>query len=896
MMITRHGDAFLPAEAAAAAAGGRLETGLQPLRDTSILRFGQRCVPDEPFPCYLFIRVKNDLGSVKEKGFKSLMIPDVSGRTQMTQELGTYIEVAAALPVFGTYTYRLPEALRPRAAPGHRVLVPFGRRRVTGYILGPAAGTKPDKVKDVLDLLDAQALFPEDLIPFFRWVAGYYLHPLGEVIRGALPSGLNLYEYNLLAVNAEACPLPEDERLSPLERDILDCLRQGACRLKDLQNHLDRPVPGALLQAMVKCGWVARRKTLRGGRTRPKKAWLVRRVDALPVGVRITPQRRKILDLLEREAELPLRTIQKTIPGAAAIVRTMARRGMVALVETNVYRDPFGEPILPDRPPELTTEQRAALETMDAARRQGFSAILLDGVTGSGKTEIYLRAAAKTLEHGQHVLVLVPEIALISQTERRFRARFGERVAVLHSGLSSGERLDQWLRILNQEAPIVIGARSAIFAPLESIGLIVVDEEHDGAYKQETGLRYNARDLATVRARMNACPVILGSATPSVQSYFNHQQGKFQRIRLSRRVQEKTLPAVDILDLRQIQNERGVRKYLSQALIDAIGETLARGEQSLIFLNRRGYASYPICSECSATLKCRHCTISLTYHQRANAYRCHYCGYTRAARATCPECGSDKIWHYGLGTEKLEEFLQRFFPEARVARLDRDTTRRKNGLLAVLKKLQAGEIDILIGTQMVAKGHDYPNITLVGVICADSTLNFPDFRAGERTFQLLAQVAGRAGRGERPGRVILQTYTPEHFIISAARGQNYARFYADEIQGRRALGYPPYNRMIQLLITGREADRTADAARRLGRAAQAELERQPPPGGRVSLLGPVEAALHRVAGRYRWQMLIRGPSASGLNRFVRQLLYDGRQRFERQGVKVSVDVDPLFMM
>ncbi len=814
----------------------------------------------------------------------------------MKQDLGTYIEVAAALPVFGTYTYRLPEALRSRANTGHRVLVPFGRRRVTGYILGPAAGTRPDAVKDVLDLLDAQALFPENLIPFFRWVADYYLHPLGEVIRGALPSGLNLYEYNLLAVDEAACPLPGDGQLSPLERDILDCLRQGACRLKDLQSHLDRPVPGALLQAMVKCGWVVRRKTLRGGRTRPKKARLVRRVDALPEGVRITPQRRKILDLLDREVELPLRTLQNAVPGAAAIVRTMARRGLVALAETNVYRDPFGEPILPDRPPELTPEQQTALEAIDAARRQGFAAILLDGVTGSGKTEIYLQAAAATLGRGQSVLVLVPEIALISQTERRFRARFGERVAVLHSGLSTGERLDQWQRIRNREAPIVIGARSAIFAPLEGIGLIVVDEEHDGAYKQETGLRYNARDLATVRARMNACPVIMGSATPSVQSYFNHQQGKFLRIRLSRRVQAKTLPEVAVLDLRPIQNERGVRKYLSAELIAAIGETLERGEQSLIFLNRRGYASYPICSACSATLKCRHCSISLTYHQRANAYRCHYCGYSRSARATCPDCGADKIWHYGLGTEKLEEFLQRFFPTARVARLDRDTTRRKHGLLAVLKKLQAGDIDILIGTQMVAKGHDYPNITLVGVVCADSTLNFPDFRAGERTFQLLAQVAGRAGRGERPGRVILQTYTPDHFIIAAARRQNYARFYADEIKFRRTLGYPPYNRMIQLLITGPDAARTAEAARRLGRAAQTDLQRLNAQGARFSLLGPVEAALHRMAGRYRWQVLLRGPSARGLNRFARQLLYGGGVRYERQGIKVSIDVDPLFMM
>ncbi|MBL0713069.1 MAG: primosomal protein N', partial [Desulfosarcina sp.] len=733
----------------------------------------------------------------------------------MKKSVAEFIEVAVALPVYGTYTYRLPGHLQPHAAASHRVLVPFGTRRVTGYILGEATGEKPALTKDVLDLLDTEELFPEDMIPFFRWIADYYLHPLGEVIRGALPSGLNLYEYNLLAINDQACTLPDASQLSPLERDVLACLRKGPCRLKDLQNHLERPVPGALLRTLEKCGWVIRRKVLRGGRTRPKKAVLVRRAATPPPAVRITPQRQAILALLSAEGELPLKVIRDKIPGAAAIVKTMARRGLVTLTETTVYRDPFGDPILPDQPPELTAEQAAALKIITDLRQHGFEAVLLDGVTGSGKTEIYLQAAAETIRRQRNVLVLVPEIALISQTERRFRARFGERVAVLHSGLSAGERFDQWRRIRNREAQIVIGARSAIFAPLDRIGLIVVDEEHDGAYKQETGLRYNARDLATVRARMCACPVLLGSATPSVQSYFNYRTGKFSRIRLNRRVHDKALPEVTVLDLRNIQNERGVRKYLTPELLEAIRETLENKAQALIFLNRRGYANYPICSACGTTLKCRHCSISLTYHKGANAYRCHYCGYSRSALAICPQCGSDKIGHYGLGTEKLEHFLQKFFPAARVARLDRDTTRPKNGLLRVLKKLRRGEIDILIGTQMVAKGHDFPNITLVGVVCADSTLNFPDFRSGERTFQLLAQVAGRAGRGQRPGRVMLQTYTPDHFIITAARRQNFARFYADEIKFRRELVYPPFCRMIQLLSAGRDRARAAQTARDL---------------------------------------------------------------------------------
>ena len=814
----------------------------------------------------------------------------------MTLEPGPYVEVAVALPVFGTYTYHLPERLRPQAAAGKRVLVPFGNRRVTGYILGTAPENKPAVIKDILDLLDEQALFTTDSIPFYRWIADYYLHPLGEVIRGALPRGLNLYEYNLLAINDRACPLPDESQLSTLERDILACLRTGSCRLKDLESHLARPVPGPLLKTMVDCGWILRRKALRGGRTRPKKAMVVRRMTSLPTGVRLTPQRRAILALLATQDEIPLKAIRTKIPGATAIVKTMARRGLVELRATSIYRDPFGDPILPDRPPTLTSEQAAALATFSDLRGQGFTTILLHGVTGSGKTEIYLQAAAQTIRSKQNVLVLVPEIALISQTERRFRARFGERVAILHSGLSAGERLDQWQRIRNREIPIVIGTRSAIFAPLAKTGLIIVDEEHDGAYKQETGLRYSARDLAIVRARMEGCPVILGSATPSVQSYYNQQCGKYRYVRLQYRVQDQALPNVTVVDLRTVQSERGVHKYLTADLLAAIGANLDRREQTLIFLNRRGYANYPICAACGTTLHCRHCSITLTYHQRANAYRCHYCGYSRSARSTCPQCQSDKIWHYGLGTEKLEDFLQHYFPHARVARLDRDTTRKKHGLLTILKKLRQGEIDILVGTQIVAKGHDYPNITLVGVVCADSTLNFPDFRSGERTFQLLAQVAGRAGRSERPGRVILQTYTPEHFIITAARQQDYGRFYADEIKFRRALGYPPYCRMIQLRITSRDPGRAAQTARAVGQAARDRLNRAGSGNDRITVLGPVEAPMHRVAGQYRWQILLRGPTARGLNQLVGDLLYGEGPNYNRHGVKVIVDVDPLFMM
>jgi len=806
-----------------------------------------------------------------------------------------YLEIAVALPVWGPFTYRVPADLVAAAVPGRRVLVPFGPRRVTGYVLGPAAEAPAAELKDILDVLDEECLFTEDMIPFFRWAAAYYIHPLGEVIKGALPGGLNLYEFNQYAITEVACQLPDHSVLSGPEKAVLACLKNGACRLKELNAHLDRPVPGRLLHAMEQCGWVRRKKTLVGGRTKPKREKMVRLLRRSIPGKRLTPQRQAVIALLDGPGEAPLQQLRQTLPNAAAIVRGMAVRGFVDVIERTAYRDPFGEPIVPDHPPELTPEQQQAMDAIQQAGIKGFAPILLEGVTGSGKTEVYLRMVAATIARQKTALVLVPEIALIAQTERRFRARFGESVAVLHSGLSTGERLDQWMRILHGKADIVIGARSAIFAPLKNLGLIVVDEEHDPSYKQESNLRYNARDLAVVRAQQCACPVLLGSATPSVQTYHNAQNNRFAHIRMQQRVSGQPLPTVDIVDLGSVRHERGLRKHLTPELVAAIRETLAKGEQTLLFLNRRGYANYPHCSSCGEPVRCRNCSITLTYHRETNAYRCHYCGHSRAANQPCQACGSAKLWHFGLGTEKLQEAMQQLFPEARTARMDRDTTRRKGSLLRILKDLRKGAIDILIGTQMVAKGHDFPNITLVGIVCADTALNFPDFRSSERTFQLLAQVAGRAGRGERAGRVILQTYTPDHFTITAARKQDYAAFYRQETRFRNELIYPPYCRMIQLLVTGKDRQATRDTAADLGVAGRTLLSSDPAYQG-ITLMGPAEAALHQVAGRFRWQLLAKGPQAAALNRFARQLMEGAESARKRPPAKVIVDVDPLFMM
>ncbi len=812
------------------------------------------------------------------------------------ERITVQLDVAVALPVHGTFTYLAPEHLQSSAVEGRRVLIPFGNRRVTGYVLGGAETQAEREIKEILDVMDDGPLFTPDLVPFFRWTAAYYHHPIGEVIRSALPGGLNLYEFTVLSIDENQCPLPPPIDLTDPEKAILDCLSKGSCTLPQLSARLNRPVSGALIQSMERCGWIKRKKELRGGRIRPRMETIVRLVSAEVPGKRMTAQRRQLLYRLQETPEMPLSALKTGLPSARSILKLMQRDGFVALEERSVYRDPFGDAVMPDTSPVLNAEQQHAVDRITKGLQNDFGVFLLEGVTGSGKTEVYLQAAECALTSGRNVMVLVPEIAIIAQTERRFRARFGNRVALLHSGLSAGERLDQWHRSLTGDAKIVVGARSAVFAPFDRIGLIVVDEEHDPSYKQDTGLRYNARDLAIIRARLNACPVVLGSATPSIQSMYHADRKRYCRLILSRRIADRPLPAVDIIDLRQNRDRRGMGKYLTPDLLKAVQDTLARKEQALLFLNRRGFSSYPVCMSCGAPLRCRHCDITLTLHQKANAYRCHYCAYSRPSNSACDRCGSTQIWHMGVGTEKVESYLRERFPEARIARMDRDTMNRKGRLVAVLKALRRREIDILVGTQMVAKGHDFPHITLVGILCADLSLSFPDFRSGERTFQLLAQVAGRAGRGDQPGRVILQTYNPDHFSIQAARDQNVRQFFDQEVTYRRTLGYPPFSRMAQLRISARDIHRGTAATKRIGERGRRLVSGSSEYRSTVRLLGPLEAPLTKIAGRHRWQMLIISARSDRLHRFIDALMADDALTKGGRDVHLSVDIDPVFMM
>ncbi|MDM8538232.1 primosomal protein N', partial [Desulfobacterales bacterium HSG17] len=778
---------------------------------------------------------------------------------------------------------------------GKRVLVPFGKRRISGFIMGKGENSGRYPIKNILDVLDENPLFLPEMIPFFYWISDYYMYPIGEVIKSALPGGLTLSDSIIISISSKGKEALNDKNLNPLEKEVLNRLHQGKCPLKSLCRASDKKIPEAVIHKLVNQGWVDSQKEFQGGKAKEKTERFVSLLRPCKPVQGLLETRKKIINVLESKREISVKKLKEHVPTAASLIKSMSDQGFLSVYSKPVYRDPFGESIFPDFSPKLTPEQSNVVSQVIASLEKGFASYLLAGVTGSGKTEVYMRLAAEAIDKNLPVIILVPEIALISQIERRFRARFGEQVAVLHSGLSTGERFDQWMRILKKQASIVVGARSAIFAPFENPGLIIVDEEHDTSYKQGSDLLYNARDLAVVRAKLSGGIVILGSATPSIQSFYNVRTGKFKELTLSKRVEKRPLPYIQIVDLRQSRDVRGARRFITPLLLEAMRETLGKGEQVLLFLNRRGFASFPVCAACGEGIRCEHCDITLTLHRLAGSYKCHYCGFTKPCPSSCSVCGSSDIKHLGLGTEKLEAAVKALFPEASVARMDRDTTTRKGSILKILKAVKSGAVDVLIGTQMVAKGHDFPNITLVGIICADLSLSFPDFRAGERTFQLLAQVAGRAGRGDVPGRVFLQTYAPEHFSIVAAKHQDFKSFYNTEIGFRKALNYPPFSRIIQLRISGKKLDKTREAAQLLGELCRDKQKKNAAFSRHVEILGPIEAPVAKIANHYRWQMMIKSIKVKKLHQFVRQIVSENPKVFNNPKVKVIIDVDPFFM-
>jgi primosomal protein N' (replication factor Y) (superfamily II helicase) len=785
--------------------------------------------------------------------------------------------------------YRVPADCEP-LAPGTRVLVPLGGRRAMGVVIevSGTAGTEAT-LRDIIAVLDAAPVFDAPLLRLVHWMADYYLAALGEAFATALPGALRVDTERVAALHEGGA---DGGPASPLERQIVDHLVAGECTVAALERRLGAGVRRALRRLQQRGGVRIverlRRETAPTRRLRYYGA-AARVSDDDPRLARRVALRRLYVYLRDHPLRrAPAHELRHSFAGATAKLRALASVGLVRVQEEEVYRTILPPVVATDRPVDLTAAQQTAVDGISGALGEGFVPWLLWGVTGSGKTEVYLRAIAAVRERGLSALVLVPEISLTHQLVERVRARFGDAVAVLHSQLGVGERWDEWRRIARGEARLVIGARSAVFAPLRDLGLIVVDEEHDTAYKQADGVHYHGRDLAVMRAKLAGCAVILGSATPSMESFANAQRGRYRLLELPERVAARPLPAVRLLDLRAPGGPQ--LEPLTPVLAAALAANLAVGGQSLLFLNRRGFANFLQCRACGDPVMCPNCSVTFTLHQKWRALRCHYCDHTIPPPRRCASCGEPALVAWGVGTEQLEALLRTRLPGARIARMDRDTTRRKGSQEALLRAWSAGGLDVLIGTQMITKGHDVPGVTVVGVVHADASLNFPDFRAAERTFQLLAQVAGRAGRGERPGRVFVQTLQPDHYSLQAAAAHDFPRFAAAELAARRELGYPPFARLVLLRCEGADP---AQVERLAADAARALRERA---DGRCTVLGPSPAPLERLRQRYRRQILVRGRRGAALRACVAEVLPALYAAARRADVRVIVDVDPYGML
>jgi primosomal protein N' (replication factor Y) len=812
-----------------------------------------------------------------------------------------YIEVALGLPVRQSFTYEVPDDLRSVAAPGKRVLVPFGRRLLTGVVLGPAQKIPPRvKILPLRRVLNEEIALPEKLLKFLLWVSDYYLQPVGEVLKAALPAGTHLVSretYFLTEVGLEALG-----DLSPdsAERQILEGIRirgKKGILASSLVKEFS-PSLRASWEKMREKGWLERRDDVAKARVKEKT---VNRVRFLmqPGNNPLTPRQKEVLDFIQQAGEISLARLNRHFKGGSTLLPQLKARGLVEMTLQEELRQPSWEGVedWADDPPSLLTEDQApAVGEITAALHSGkFHPFLLHGVTGSGKTEVYLRSIQEALSQGRQALLLVPEIALTAQLVSYFRSRVLHPLAVLHSGLSSGERYDEWRRVKRGSVKMVIGARSAIFAPLESLGIIVVDEEHDPSYKQEEKVRYHARDLALVRGKMENAVVVLGSATPSLESYHNALEKKFRLLRLPSRIDGKPLPEIEILDMRREEAGGKERVVFSRALKDALRENDERGEQTLLFLNRRGFSTFALCRDCGFTYKCPNCSVSLTFHFTDKTFHCHYCDYALSGLDRCPQCASHGLMLFGMGTQRLEEGIKKEFPHVQVGRMDRDTTSGKASHQRILGQVRRRELNLLIGTQMIAKGHDLPGVTLVGVLAADLSLNVPDFRASERTFQLLTQVAGRAGRGPLPGKVIIQTYNPCHYSIRLARAHDYQAFYQEETHFRREMAYPPFVRLINLRWEGNSESRLLRYARAVDQIVGRMLKEEKGKD-RVEVLGPAMSPLARLKGKFRGQMLFKGKKWSPLHEFTEELLRRINEEISVPGVKLIVDVDPVHML
>ena len=808
------------------------------------------------------------------------------------------VRVAIHVPIKKTFTYRVPKEFAPLAQVGCRVLAPFHRRMVIGYILEQTPETADRDLKEISDVLDITPVFTPGMVPLFSWMADYYLNPIGLIIKSAIPDD----HFKTARLRKRGQEVLKGSLFQTGETDILEWINKNP----------DRKIPWPLktIYPLKEKGLLhIEDRILPTGIINPYLLKFVMpetNIDletALAfIGSDGAPKNETaFLEMIYRDGAVLLKDIRKTFSNGSYLVNKWVKRGVLKTLVLPISRNPDGISIHPPSHPHTLNEHqqqtfRSILTSLD---KKSFSSFLLYGVTGSGKTEVYFRAVEHTINSGRQAILMAPEISLAVYLEGFFRANLGDRVAVYHSGLNKKERVYLWQQMAKGKFDVVIGARSALFAPFSRLGLIIVDEEHDPAYVQEGSVgatHYQARDTAVMRARMEGAVVILGSGTPSVQSFHNSTTGRYHLLSMPERVEKRSLPGMELVDMKKLKEESGREEIISSRLRAALHENLSEGNQAILFLNRRGFNRIHICRGCGKSITCPNCDVTLTYHLKDDRLACHYCGFQCKPTSRCPSCGGTALRAYGFGTEKLENEVKILFPDARTARIDGDIARKKGEISKVLKNFGRRETDILVGTQMITKGYDFPHVTLVGIISADLSLGFPDFRAGERTFHLISQVAGRAGRGDLKGKVIIQTHNPDHYVIQAALQHDFQAFYENEKALRKQLRYPPFSHLACLRVKGNNREKTEEAVKRLRMNTDAVLKKWSQRGKEIRVLGPVESPIARIKGKYRWQFLFK----CGSSRLLRLLLTEVERLcandLRSSGVSFLIDVDPYHML
>ncbi len=794
-----------------------------------------------------------------------------------------FVDVCVGLPLAEGLTYRVPQELEDVVAVGKRVLVPVRSRKLTGYITAIKKDAKLEGIKDIIDVLDDTPLFDQKRLSFYRWLSSYYFAPLGEVISLISPPSAEPKSFRHIVLTEEGKSYLKEGSDEAI-REVLEEVGTRGRTLSSLLKRLGkRRAPRSLIERLKERGLL--KEEVRLKRPGVRKEVFARLKQSCEPSQRAVLQRRVVEYLERRGGCAGLGELRDACGrGATEALRVLAQRGVAELIEVATPKDPLEDTAPHSYDVTPTPQQQRAIEEVKKGFDRGFSSYLLWGVTGSGKTLVYLKAIEEAVRRGRRALFLVPEIALTLWPARHLIYRFPGRVAIMHSALTEAERFDTWQRIVREEVDVVVGTRSALFVPIKRLGIIVVDEEHDPSYKQEESPRYNARDCALMLAKTLGAVVLLGSATPSAETFYNARKGRIKLLRLEKRITGASLPHIELVDM---SREKG--RLLSRRLEELMKDCLSRGEQVMLFLNRRGFSNFLLCRHCGHVPRCPNCSVSLTLHRKERLLRCHYCEFSKEVPGFCPGCGGYNMGLPGAGTERLEEEVKKLFPDVEPVRIDRDTVRGRKTLSELMGRVESGKARILLGTQMLSKGHNFPDITLVGVVSADVSLNIADFRSAERTFQLLLQTAGRAGRDGRPAQVVVQTFMPDHPCFRYLKNHDYEGFLKEELLARKDACYPPYCRLAILRVEGTSEEKVMRATTLLGRLCHTVKTHTEG----VDVLGPAEPIPAKLRGRIRRQTLIKAQDAGSLNRFI-SMVRDGFQRESPTGVSLVVDVDPVF--